>query len=149
MKLIRASATRLSRIWCAVLGAVPATVSAKRRSIVRYRWPHSMRSTWGWRATISASPADIAGLKIGSEQRARAAALHPERRLEDFRPLAPCCGCWRTGAPAATRSISSAADDQRHPGAEDHPVDYPRPDERRLNGADALPPTISDTRAPK
>jgi hypothetical protein len=29
---------------------------------------------------------DIAGLKIGSEQRTRAAALHPERRLEDLRP---------------------------------------------------------------
>jgi hypothetical protein len=30
-----------------VLGAVPATVLAKRRSIARCRWPHRMRSTWG------------------------------------------------------------------------------------------------------
>src|SRR5580704_4834034 len=71
MKLIRASATRLSRIWCAVLGAVPATVPAKRRSIVRCRWPHRIRSIWGWRATISASPAALSRPKLSHVSDAR------------------------------------------------------------------------------
>src|SRR6267142_5310832 len=50
-----ASAVRSRRSWCAVLGAVPATVPAKRRSMARCRWPHRMRSTCGWRATTAAS----------------------------------------------------------------------------------------------
>src|SRR5215472_7275852 len=33
------SGVRLRRSWAAVLGAVPATVPAKRRSIARCRWP--------------------------------------------------------------------------------------------------------------
>src|SRR5206468_11827389 len=49
------SSSRSSTTWCAVLGAVLATVPPTRAWIGRCRWPHSTRSTWGWRRTISAN----------------------------------------------------------------------------------------------
>src|SRR5277367_2743032 len=57
MKLICASATRLSRIWCAVLGAVPATVPAKRRSIARAYKRHKLWSKLTPKNGSSAMPA--------------------------------------------------------------------------------------------
>src|SRR6267142_1252248 len=55
LKAGAASGARSSATWCAGLGQVDAIVPAKRNWIGRCRWPHSTRSTCGWRAITRAS----------------------------------------------------------------------------------------------